>query len=126
MDLPRPSEPQRRPLYVQVEPLRGPIPAGGTFFVLWLDENGKAGRAHHAHPARTLMDLRAGDIIVVGRTPHRFVQARVFAWRVVPGEPKEAPWRPSLWEAIEDSVAADARHRERIAQWWAGVRLNCR
>jgi hypothetical protein len=42
------------------------------------------------------MDLRAGDIIVVTRTPHRFVQARVIAWRVVPGELKEAPWRPSI------------------------------
>jgi hypothetical protein len=109
----------RRPLYVQVEPLSGPIPAGGTFLVLWLDENGNARRAHHAHPDRTLMDLSADEIIVVTRTPHRFVQARVFAWRVVAGEPKEAPWRLSLREALEDSIAADARHTSRIADWWA-------
>ena len=86
--------------------------------MLGLDDHDASLGAEHAHPDRTLLDLQAGDVIVIRRTPYRLIQARVFGWRVVDGELPEAPWRDSIHDALADADAADARHAARLSRWF--------
>src|SRR5688500_10173169 len=78
-DSPMPSpESFRIALNVQVVPLQGDVPAGGTFIVAWLNDGGDARNISNAIPNRRVLDLTAGDVLIFNGAKYRFLQAQVF------------------------------------------------
>jgi hypothetical protein len=65
--------------YFQIEPLNSPPAPGGTYLV-WPLSSGNGRFCHHAHPDRTVMDARAGDVLVHKRTPYRMLGVRRFEY----------------------------------------------
>ena len=81
------------PLYFHIEPLNRPPAPGGTFVVVWPEENGDGKHTHNAHPNRSVIDSAAGDVLVVHRESFRMLAVQRFGdWR--------GPWFGSVGECV--------------------------
>ena len=97
-----------RPLQIlalnfRVEPLRGPpSPPGGMFQIVWPEPNGEGRRVHNAHPDCTVMQTRAGDVLVSGRDRWRVRSVQIYRAFPVMDE-RTSPWCRSVEDAIRDA-----------------------
>ena len=64
-------------LQFQVDPA-GKRPTGDVYLIVWPLENGEGQYTHNAHPRRTVMQARAGDILVKGRERWRVRAVRIY------------------------------------------------
>lgn len=100
-----------------IEPLQRPAPDGGTFLIVWPEPNGEGRGTHNAHPDRTVMQTRAGEILV--NRGERFRVRAVKIYRSAPVlDERETYWCRSVDDAIWD---ADQTLAPRDCSTFAGL-----
>jgi hypothetical protein len=86
-------------LEFQIEPMNAPAPAGGMFLIDWPRKYGESQWAHNAHPDRTVMQTRAGDVLVKGRERWRVRAVKIYRSFPVLDE-RMTHWCTSVEDAV--------------------------